>query len=87
MSGTCPEKIFTTTLRKIITLLRCVKPELLRERINLLNTVDPYIGRYSTDWVKKNVLQMSDDEIELMNKEMQHEGPVVTQPEVMVKRV
>ena len=57
--------------------------ELLRERINLLNTVDPYIGRYySTDWVKKNVLQMSDDEIELMNKEMQQEGPVVTQPEV-----
>ena len=60
-----------------------MKPELLRERINLLNTVDPYIGRYySTDWVKKNVLQMSDDEIELMNKEMQQEGPVVTQPEV-----
>ena len=25
---------------------------------------------------------MSDDEIELMNKEMQQEGPVVTQPEV-----
>ena len=48
--------------------------ELLRERVNLLGTVDPYIGRYySTDWVKKNVLQMSDDEIELMNKEMQLE--------------
>jgi len=57
--------------------------ELLRERVNLLGTVDPYIGRYySTDWVKKNVLQMSDDEIELMNKEMKDEGAVIQQPQI-----
>ena len=57
--------------------------ELLRERVNLLGTVDPYIGRYySTDWVKKNVLQMSDDEIEMMNKQMKDEGAVIQQPQI-----
>jgi len=48
--------------------------ELLRERIALLNTVDPYIGRYySTDWVKKNILQMSSEQIEQMEKEIEEE--------------
>ena len=48
--------------------------ELLRERVALLNTVDPYIGRYySTDWVKKNILQMSSEEIEQMEKEIEEE--------------
>jgi len=48
--------------------------ELLRERIGLLNVVDPYIGRYySINWVKKNVLQMSNDEVEQMEKEIEDE--------------
>ena len=48
--------------------------ELLRERIGLLNVVDPYIGRYySTNWVKKNVLQMSNDEVEQMEKQIEDE--------------
>ena len=48
--------------------------ELLRERIALLNTVDPYIGRYySTDWVKKNILHMSSEQIEQMEKEIEEE--------------
>ena len=48
--------------------------ELLRERIGLLNVVDPYIGRYySTNWVKKNVLQMSNDEVDQMEKEIEDE--------------
>ncbi|MGI9572088.1 MAG: portal protein [Candidatus Actinomarinaceae bacterium] len=57
--------------------------ELLRERLNLLGTVDPYIGRYySTKWVKKNVLQMSDEDIMKMDKEMKKEGAIIQQPEV-----
>jgi len=57
--------------------------ELLRERLNLLGTVDPYIGRYySTEWVKKNVLQLSDEEIMKMDKEMKKEGAILQQPEV-----
>jgi hypothetical protein len=48
--------------------------ELLRERVNLLSTVDPFLGRYySNNWVKKNILQMSDEQIEDMEKEMEEE--------------
>jgi hypothetical protein len=48
--------------------------ELLRERLNLVATVDPYIGKYfSLEWVKKNVLQQSDDEIEDMQKQIDEE--------------
>jgi len=60
--------------------------ELLRERLSLLTTVDPYLGRYySAKWVKKHVLQMTEEEIEEMKKEMAEEeeqgvgGP--TQPQ------
>jgi hypothetical protein len=48
--------------------------ELLRERVNLLATVDPFLGRYYSDrWVKKNILQMTDEQIDLMKKEMEEE--------------
>lgn len=60
--------------------------ELLRERLNLLGTVDPYIGRYySASWVKKNVLQMTDDDIKRLKKEIDEEekegtgGPTLQQ--------
>jgi hypothetical protein len=50
--------------------------ELLRERIATLNQIDPYVGRYfSAEWVKKNVLMMTDDEIEDMEKQIEEEGP------------
>ena len=58
--------------------------ELLRERLNLVATVDPYIGKYfSLEWVKKNVLQQSDDEIEDMRKQIDEEQklfPDLAQP-------
>jgi len=45
--------------------------ELLRERLNTLNLVDPYVGRYySAQWIKHNVLQLTDDEIEEMQKDI-----------------
>lgn len=48
--------------------------ELLRERLGLLGTVDPFVGRYySAEWVRRNVLRMSDDEIEQMKKEIDEE--------------
>ena len=48
--------------------------ELLRERVSLLQTVDPYIGRYySADWVRKNILQMDDELIQQMDKEIAQE--------------
>jgi hypothetical protein len=60
--------------------------ELLRERVNLLATVDPFLGRYySNRWVKKNILQMTDEQIEEMDKEIEEEqqqgngGPAMQQ--------
>lgn len=51
--------------------------ELLRERVTTLQMLDPYIGKYfSQTWVKKNVLAMSDEQIEEMDKEMEEDGSV-----------
>jgi hypothetical protein len=48
--------------------------EILRERLNLLGAVDPYLGRYfSADYVKKKVLQMTEQDIKEMQKEMDKE--------------
>jgi hypothetical protein len=38
--------------------------EMLRERLNLVNEVSPYIGKYfSVEYIRKNVLRQSDDDI------------------------
>jgi hypothetical protein len=48
--------------------------ELLQTRVQLLQVVDPYIGRYySADWVRRNILQMSDEVIEEMDKQIAQE--------------
>lgn len=48
--------------------------ELLRERLSTLNMVDPYVGRYfSSEWVKKNVLRFTDEEIEALDKQIESE--------------
>lgn len=51
--------------------------EILRERIATLQQVQPYIGMfYSQEWVKKNILQQSDDDITAMVKQMSGEEPM-----------
>jgi len=48
--------------------------ELLQNRLQMMNIIDPYVGRYfSQQWVKKNVLQMDDEEIEEMQKQIDSE--------------
>ncbi len=48
--------------------------ELLQQRLQLLTAIDPYVGRYySQEWVKKNVLQLTDDDIEEMEKQIEKE--------------
>jgi len=61
--------------------------ELLRERLGLLQVVDPYIGRYySSDWVKRKILQLSDEDILQMDKQIAKEdkagtgGPTIPIP-------
>ena len=49
--------------------------ELIRERVLTATQLDPFIGKYySSKWVKKNVLRMTDKEIEEMEKEIEEEG-------------
>ena len=49
--------------------------EILRERLDMLGTVEPYLGNFfSKRWIQKNVLRQSDEEIESMNKEIEDEG-------------
>ena len=45
--------------------------ELLRERLQTLEMVEPYIGKYfSITWTKKNILKQTDEQIEKMYEEM-----------------
>lgn len=48
--------------------------ELLKERIELADSITSYIGKYfSNKWVKKNVFKLTDDEIDQMDKEIEEE--------------
>jgi hypothetical protein len=48
--------------------------ELMRDRLSLLATIDPYTGRYfSQTWIQRNVLRLTDDEIKSMEKEIDTE--------------
>ena len=57
--------------------------ELMRERLSLLAEIDPYTGRYfSQNWIQKNVLRLTDDQIEEMQSEIdaeKEEGLGITQ--------
>jgi len=46
--------------------------EILTSRLSLLGQIDPYINRYYIKkWVQKNVLRMSDEDIEELESEME----------------
>jgi hypothetical protein len=48
--------------------------ELVRERLSLLGSVDPYVGRYySMEWIQRNVLRLTDEDIKLMQKQIDKE--------------
>jgi hypothetical protein len=49
--------------------------ELLQNRLQMVGMVDPYIGKYfSHNYVKKKILQMTDEEINEMQKEIDAEN-------------
>jgi len=51
--------------------------EILNTRLASLQLVEPYIGKfYSMDWVRKNILQMNEQQIEEMNKQMEDDGQI-----------
>lgn len=48
--------------------------ELMKERLTLLGSVDPYTGRYfSQAWIQRNVLRLNDDQIKEMQAEIDKE--------------
>jgi len=48
--------------------------EVMRERLGMLTELDQYVGTYfSVEWVRKNVLMQSDEDIEQMKEQMQAE--------------
>jgi len=65
--------------------------ELLQNRLQMLQLVDPYIGRYfSNQYVKNKILMMTDEEIEELDKQLAEEkdslpddmqGPIMNAPQ------
>ena len=48
--------------------------EIMRDRLELLSQADEYIGKYySVDWVRRNILQQTEEEIASMDIQMQKE--------------
>jgi hypothetical protein len=60
--------------------------ELLQNRVQTLTSVDPYVGRYfSAKWVRKNILQQTDEDMESIDEQIKQEnengqgGPTISQ--------
>jgi hypothetical protein len=54
--------------------------EMLRERLQTLDQISNYVGEYfSKEWIQKNVLQFSDEDIEQIKKDI--DGEEAEQPE------
>lgn len=54
--------------------------ELLSMRLDVLMKVDPFVGKYYSQlWIRKNILQQTDDDIEEINLQMQQEAQVQAQ--------
>ena len=49
--------------------------EILQNRVDILGQIESYVGTYfSKEYVKKNVLRMSDEEIEEIDKQIKDES-------------
>ena len=50
--------------------------DLLRDRLDILNTIEPYIGEwFSKEYVQRHVFRMSEEEMKKMNKQIEDEPP------------
>lgn len=57
--------------------------EILRERISMLQQMDDFAGKYySHEWIRKNVLRQSDEEIKIMDKQIKTEETIPQYQEV-----
>jgi hypothetical protein len=54
--------------------------ELLNVRVDTLTKLDPFVGKYfSIEWVRKNVLQQTDEDMEEINGQIEQEGAIIAQ--------
>jgi hypothetical protein len=54
--------------------------ELLTNRLQVLAAADPFVGKYFSQlWVRKNILQQTDEDIEEINGQMEQENAIVAQ--------
>ena len=57
-----------------ILICRMKDAEIQRERIQTLRDMDEFVGKYfSQQWVRKNVLRQSEEEIEMIDKQIEDE--------------
>ena len=55
--------------------------EMKLSRLSVLREADPYIGKFlSQRWVNTNILQLSDDEIAIMKKQLEEEAAAAAPP-------
>jgi hypothetical protein len=56
--------------------------EMMKERINTLREVDEYVGKYySVEYVRRNILRQTDDDIEEIDKQIAAEEEIYDDPE------
>ena len=60
--------------------------DLLRDRLDILNTIEPYIGEwFSKEYVRKHVFRMTEDEIKSMDNQIEDEPePTPVDPQAKV---
>jgi len=62
--------------------------ELLKERLALVDQIDQYVGRYfSLDYVRRQVLRMSEEDIAFIDKQMNKEGEEVVSPQTQQQQL
>jgi hypothetical protein len=68
------KEVITYDYKKDNNFTELREAELLQNRLQMVGLVDPYIGKYfSHEFVKKKILQMTDDEIEEMQEQIESE--------------
>lgn len=60
--------------------------ELLNNRLATLQLIDPYVGRYySTEWIRKNVLQQTEEDIAEIDQQMAAEAQAAQQKQAQAE--
>jgi hypothetical protein len=62
--------------------------EIFKERLSLLDQVDPYVGRYfSKDYVRRQILRISEEDLTFIDKQMSKEGEEVVSPQTQQQQL